>query len=356
MDMGIYQINRENIFMNRSFGFLSKTVVCAVLFSSVAMAAPPAKDLGAGHGKGGDDRSHPLGKKHRALRQRALQDKIMGKTSGKVHEVAKGQYVELERQGEDLIWTVMADFGDEELPYEGYEDGLPGPQHNQIPEPDRTPTNDNSTIWVPDFNKDYYMDMLFAEGDGVISMREFYIEVSSNRYAVDGDVTDWGQVPYNTAAYGRYGDAGDVWYFVSDSVQDWYATKVGEGWEQADFDAYLSKFDVWDRYDYDQDGIFDEPDGYIDHFQSVHAGMGEEAGGGIYGEDAIWSHRWYAFSNGFGVWGPAFNLAGGVPIGDTGYWIGDYTIEPENGGVGVFAHEFGHDLDLPDLYDTGGGV
>ena len=37
------------------------------------------------------------------------------------------------------------------------------------------------------------------------------------------------------------------------------------------------------------------------------------------------------------------------------YWVGKYTIQPENGGVGVFTHEFGHDLGLPDLYDTSGG-
>ena len=49
------------------------------------------------------------------------------------------------------------------------------------------------------------------------------------------------------------------------------------------------------------------------------------------------------------------NKAGGTQIGESKYWFGDYTTEPENGGLGVFAHEFGHDLGLPDYYDTAGG-
>src|SRR5262249_40259792 len=31
------------------------------------------------------------------------------------------------------------------------------------------------------------------------------------------------------------------------------------------------------------------------------------------------------------------------------------TTEAENGGLGVFSHEFGHDLGLPDYYDTASG-
>ena len=48
-------------------------------------------------------------------------------------------------------------------------------------------------------------------------------------------------------------------------------------------------------------------------------------------------------------------MFGGAQIGDTDYWIGDYTVEAENGGLGVFAHEFAHDLGLPDFYDTNAG-
>ena len=72
--------------------------------------------------------------------------------------------------------------------------------HNSIPKPDRT--RDNTTIWTANFDRQHYLDLLFKEGAGVTSMRQFYIEQSSNRYAVNGDVTDWVQVPFNEAAYG----------------------------------------------------------------------------------------------------------------------------------------------------------
>ena len=83
----------------------------------------------------------------------------------------------------------------------------------------------------------------------------------------------------------------------------------------------------------------------------MHAGGDQADGDPIYGEDAIWSHRWYAYQNLSGTAGPAGNLLGGTQIGDTGIWIGDYTIQPENGGRSVFYHEYAHDLGLPDDYN-----
>ncbi|MFN2182072.1 MAG: immune inhibitor A domain-containing protein [Candidatus Promineifilaceae bacterium] len=302
-----------------------------------------------------DNPSHPLGDQQKALKQKGFEAKMNGKTNGPVAEVAKGQFVELERQGEDSIWTVVGEFGPLDSPFGILQSGIPGPLHNEIPEPDRTV--DNSTIWAPDFSESYYENLLFSEAPGAVSMRNFYIAESSNRYTVNGDVTDWVEVPYNAAHYGRNYCGGIVcaqtWRFVDDSVDAWAANS---GMSTAEINDYLSQFDVWDRYDIDGDGNFDEPDGYIDHFQSVHAGEGEETGGGAQGSDAIWSHRWYAYYSANGPDGIGPNGYGGVRIGNSDYWIGDYTIEPENGGIGVFTHEYGHDLGLPDLYDTSGNT
>jgi immune inhibitor A len=284
-----------------------------------------------------DNKPDPLTTNQLNLKEKALEAKLNGKAFGKTHEVARGQFVELEREGEGALWTVLGEFSD-----------FP---HNSIAQPDRTV--DNTTIWIPDFNRGSYMDMLFNDAPGANSMRNFYIEQSSNRYTVHGDVTDWIPVG-NHLMYDDNPDT-NVWLFLKDTVNGWYTAQIAAGKTPAEINTYLSQFDVWDRYDYDGDGNFDEPDGYIDTFQSVHSGEGEEAGGGALGAEAIWSHSWYAYYNLEGIAGPDFNKLGGIQIGDSDYWVGKYTIQPENGGVGVFTHEYGHDLGLPDLYDTSGG-
>ena len=96
----------------------------------------------------------------------------------------------------DRIWTVLGEFGTQVNPTYG---GTPGPVHNQIPQPDRTV--DNTTIWSPDFTRAYYEHMLFSETPGDISMRNFYLEQSSNRYTVNGHVEDWAQLPFNCLLY-----------------------------------------------------------------------------------------------------------------------------------------------------------
>ena len=284
-----------------------------------------------------DDLPDPLTLRQRDLRKKALEAKLNGKAYGRTHEVARGQYVELAREGEGAIWTVLGEFADF--------------SHNNIAEPDRAVNN--ITIWVPDFDREYYMDLLFNDVPGANSIRNYYIEQSSGRYAVCGDVTDWILVPGNAADYDYPQKGTAVWDFIKDTVNGWYAAQIAAGKTPAEINAYLSQFDVWDRYDYDGDGNFDEPDGYIDTFQSVHAGEGEEAGAPPW---TIWSHSWYAHYELWGLAGPAFNMAGGIQIGESDYWVGKYTIQPENGGVGVFVHEFGHDLGLPDLYDTSGPI
>jgi immune inhibitor A len=332
-------------------------MLLAAMLPAAAGAANGTEQLPMG-GANTDNPSHPLGDKQKALKLRAFEARMNGKTSGPVAEVAKGQFVELEREGEDSIWTVIGEFGNNESPYGILQGGALGPQHNQIPEPDRSV--DNTTIWAPDFTPAYYENLLFSEAPGAVSMRNFYIEQSSNRYTVNGEVTDWVQLPYRTAHYGRDYCGGIVcqttWWFVNDSIDAWYNAQLAAGKTAAEINDYLAQFDVWDRYDIDGDGNFNEPDGYIDHFQAVHAGEGQETGGGSYGSDAIWSHRWYAYFSANGPDGSGPSGYGGVRVGDSNYWIGDYTVEPENGGVGVFSHEFGHDLGLPDLYDTSGNT
>ena len=209
----------------------------------------------------------------------------------------------------------------------------------------------------------HYEDMYFTR------MAKYYETQSSNRYSVKGDVNGWVKVPFNEALYGR-NYCGDIvcntsQALVRDAMAVWVKQQLDLGKTTAQIADYLKTFDVWDRYDLDGDGNFNEPDGYIDHMQIVHAGGDEAAGDPNQGTDAIWSHRWYSAMQAGGPGRlPGVNVGdnGGlvssalVPDNPTGVWLGDYTVQPENGGLGVFAHEYGHDLGLPDLYDTSGNT
>jgi immune inhibitor A len=359
-------------------------------YASPGSAAPAPPVNGADRAsKNHDELTSPMENKRRALRESAVTGVINGdlkpvqKNGSSVVKVGEGtspadaarlgnkkarsdlragakkqdQYVELKQERADKIFVILAEFGNKRHPDYPDKDTDPdtpgpttfeGPLHNKIPEPDRN--KDNSTIWQADFNRAHYQDLYFKKSGE--SLSTYYKTQSSGRYTVDGTVSDWVKVPYNEARYGRE-DSG-TWYLIQDAVKAWIAQQKAAGQTDAQIKTALQAYDQYDRYDFDGDGDFNEPDGYIDHFQIVHAGGDEADGDPQQGEDAIWSHRWNAFLTDAGITGPADNRLGGTQIGKTGIWISDYTVQPENGGLSVFVHEYGHDLGLPDAYDTSG--
>ena len=343
-----------------AFGAAAAIAAAAVVVPGVATAAPEP-DAPTAHAKK-DDRADSLSAKRRALKQTAVEQVVSGeakvqtrgsgKNTSQSVKVGRGQWVEYEVEETHQLLSFLVDFGNKADP-RFPEAPTSGPVHNQIPEPGR---RDNTTYWKADFSREHYRQMFFTglEDQGGESFRDLYDEMSSGRFDVEGDVSDWVTVPYSAASYGQTESNVDMTRFVQDAANAWYADQRAQGKTADEIAAYLKSFDIWDRYDLDDDGVFDESDGYIDHFQAIHAGTGEEAGAP---EWAIWSHRWSVNPNGWrnGDGPEGYEPAGGIKIGDSDIWIRDYTTEPENGGLGVFAHEFGHDLGLPDYYDRAGG-
>ncbi|MED1862977.1 immune inhibitor A [Fictibacillus nanhaiensis] len=206
-------------------------------------------------------------------------------------------------------------------------------------------------MYAEDFSKEHYEKLMFGDkdfklfnGEKVKTFKQYYEEQSGGSYTVDGTVSEWLTVPGKAADYGDDNPAGGHDNLAPlgprDLVKEALKAAAASGMD-------LSEYDQFDLYDLDGDGDQNEPDGLVDHLMIIHAGTGQEAGGGKLGDNAIWSHRW--------------TLNGVFPVPNTtakvDYWGGkmaayDYTIQPEDGAVGVFAHEYGHDLGLPDEYDT----
>lgn len=251
-----------------------------------------------------------------------------------------------------------------------------GPLHNQIPNPTSYEHEDNNTMWVPDFSPAFYNKMLYTEegitervrtdltgpdGQPGISlagytMRNMYLEMSKGKYTVDGQATPWVKLPHSEGWYGAtrcVPDGSGGW--VAPAVQAMQGhpdNPLGPGKMAIDAVNVLAAmdpdfpwrdYDIEDQGDRDGDGNFFEPDGVIDHVVLVHAGEDKSGGGGAEGTYAIWAH--------------SSAVAGGYEIpGTGGLKISNYIVQPEDSGVGVFAHEYGHDLGLPDLYDTSGNA
>jgi immune inhibitor A len=239
-----------------------------------------------------------------------------------------------------------------------------GPVHNQMPDPADAALSDNNTFWVPDFNREHYEKLIFSsegltepirpdlKGGVDISgrtVKNYYAEVSKGRYDLEGGVTPWLTVPHSEAWYsadscaaGEKSDAGapenprGKGQMAIDAMNELAATQPDFPW---------ADYDVEDQGDLDGDGNLYEPNGVIDHVVLVHAGSDQADGGGAQGTYADWASA-QAID-------PA---AGGHEIGDTGFKFFNYIVQAEDAGAGVIAHEFGHDLGLPDLYDNISGT
>jgi immune inhibitor A len=147
------------------------------------------------------------------------------------------------------------------------------------------------------------------------SVWDYYNEASYGNLNLETTVSVWVTLPHTMAYYGANDAAGDdvkPREMVVDAIDALNAT----GFNFAPFDT--------------------DDNGWIDAFAVIHQGRGEEAGGGV---NTIWSHKW-----------------GISPKQVDGIWISTYYTAPEQyytgiSTIGVYAHEFGHSLGLPDLYD-----
>lgn len=150
--------------------------------------------------------------------------------------------------------------------------------------------------------------------DGRLSFSEFYAKSSFGNLNIKVDVAGWYKAEKNYTHYSN--SAGSL---------------VAEAVNAADQNGI-----DFTRYDNDKDGV-------VDGIIVVHAGPGGEEG---LSSQYIWSHMSY------------------ISRQIDGVYVRPYCINPEirNGGygkngmvgMGIFAHEFGHLLGLPDLYDIGG--
>jgi len=221
-----------------------------------------------------------------------------------------------------------------------------GPLHNEIAPPG---PRDNNTIWYEDTSPELYDELYFGVGPdaGVIvnhpnlgpvdlrgnTMANYYLEQSEGAFVPTGAIyPNWLQSAHSEGWYGADScDGGNhnvrAHELVGEVVDLLNADDPDFSWQ-----------------DFDSDG-----DGIVDNFTVIHAGMGQEAGGGAQGTFSIWSHAsvldWPT--------GYLACTAGSTGCPDGDIYVREYSMDPENIDIGVIAEEFGHAaFGLPDIYTT----
>lgn len=217
-----------------------------------------------------------------------------------------------------------------------------------LPHDNNRLTRSDTSMYYSSYPKEHYKDLLFSttgyagpSGQNIESAYQYYKQESGDTFTFAGDVYGWVRASKNAAEYGAHEGEGDD----EDKDKDVPAL-VKEAVEKAvsELGVNLADFDHTSIYDHDRDGNLDEGDKIIDHVMIFHSSVGEEAGGGVLGDDAIWSHRYYVFDQN----NQPVNIAG------SDVKLFGYTINPIDAATGVVVHEFGHDLGLPDEYDLKG--
>lgn len=178
--------------------------------------------------------------------------------------------------------------------------------------PDANATYEPSEM-EPILNQEGYTHLNYANTG---SFRDFYQEVSYGQFLPVSNVSGWVTAPHEHDYYAYSNPNG--YQNVRQLVRDMVDSLEAQGFD-------------WSIFDNDNDG-------YVDALNLIHQGPGAEEGD----QSNIWSHKW---------------SLGNLAVQYDGVIISSYTMNPEiqNGNIvaiGVLAHEFGHALGLPDLYDT----
>lgn len=214
------------------------------------------------------------------------------------------------------------------------------------------------------------------------TLNNYYKEVSYDQFKINVDVKGWYTLPHSYDYYlgqnlGYYNENGDA--HIGELVKDAIKLAKNDGVNFSDYAAPAKTGDFADLYGnatsfVDENGnIVNEvvPNVFI-----IHRGTGAE-----YSRDpsVIWSHKWDILSaNYYGQYYqtgtyPAdsslkYEVVDGVVVNtynicpEVGQDITGFVYKDENGNPlrkpspvdpGVFAHEFGHVLGLPDQYDYG---